>query len=153
MVIIAITGGRDTRPTRASLLAFVAWCERLGVTVVRHGDCPLRRRRTDRQWASVDRIVADFLHAETYIDADAWPPLWKVFPRWVAGPRRNGCMLSGDRSDWGREPEAQVVRLVAWPGGSGTADCREQATALRIPIIEADEIERWDARRLASMTA
>jgi hypothetical protein len=37
-MIIAITGGRDFYPKPSSGAAFIAWCVKLGVTVVRDGE-------------------------------------------------------------------------------------------------------------------
>lgn len=134
-MIIAITGGRDHVPTPEELHAFTSWCVQLEASVVRHGDCPLRKRKSDGKWSSVDRLVAQHLQRTTYLCVDPWPALWDLFPRWEAGPRRNRCMLSGDRSDWGRELEQLADRLVAWPGGPGTGNCVREAGRLGITTV------------------
>lgn len=45
----------------------------------------------------------------------------------AAGPIRNGTML--------REFKPDVV--LAFPGGTGTADCVKQARAMKIPVLDA----------------
>jgi hypothetical protein len=138
-MIIAITGGRDEHLSPSSGAAFVEWCRRIGVRTVRHGKCK----------TGIDHDLADLLAGVGFLFADPWPALWNEYGK-PAGPRRNRRMLSGDRSDWGRWSEPPAVRLVAWPGGSGTQTCRDHADSLLIPIIEAATIERWHASILAS---
>ena len=140
-MIIGITGGRRVRATRSSTDAMIAWCIRRGVTVVRHGDCE----------TGVDPDVAeelDFAFIPGLL-VDPWPALWSPGERRAgdpAGPRRNAYMVSGDRSDWGLPREPPIERLIAWPGGSGTASCRAAAHRFRVKIIEIAEIEAWHRR-------
>ena len=133
-MIIAITGGRDFYPSGSSIAAFIAWCVKSCVTVVRDGECE----------TGVDHDVAAALKAAAIpsIRSDQWPALWKVYGK-PAGPRRNGKMCEGDRSDWDLPSEQKIEKLVAWPGNVGTANCRGHARRVGARVIEIAEIEAW----------
>lgn len=67
-----------------------------------------------REWAS----FADEIHVETY-NAD-----WSAGPS--AGPERNQRMLD----------EGKPERVIAFPGGRGTADMVQRAYAAGLPVHE-----------------
>jgi hypothetical protein len=69
-------------------------------------------------------------HARTWakdrgIPVETYAADWKQYGR-AAGPIRNGVMLAESRPDG----------VVAFPGGSGTADCVRQAKALGLKVWE-----------------
>jgi hypothetical protein len=138
-MIIAITGGRDFYPKPSSGAAFIAWCVKSGVTVVRDGECE----------TGVDHVIAAALKLAAIpgLRSDQWPALWKVYGK-PGGPRRNGKMCEGDRSDWDLPNEPPIEKLVAWPGNAGTANCRGCARRVGARIIEIAEIEAWHLRAL-----
>lgn len=138
-----ITGGREVLPAPASLRAFVSWLHHVMAGTVRHGKCPPRKRKSDGKLASVDYFVSQYVIAETDLAVDGWPALWDQFKD-SAGPRRNGCMLVGDRRDWdGEHSHVKADALVRWPGGRGTRDCAEQAQRNGIPVYSIDQIAEW----------
>lgn len=64
--------------------------------------------------------------------ADVWgvrkrifPADWKTYGR-SAGPRRNARMLEEGKPDL----------VIAFPGGTGTADMKRRAKAAGVPIVE-----------------
>ena len=142
--IVAITGGREVRPTPASLRAFVQWLRIRRVGIMVHGACPLRHPTREIPYErSVDAIVSRTVIQETDVAVESWPALWGKY-KGAAGPIRSGFMLEGDRRDWGGvHMHRPADILVAWPGDSGTRRCREHADRLGIEVAEIAEIERW----------
>ena len=135
-MIVAITGGRDVRPTAVEIDALVEWLAWHRVTVLRHGDA-----------RGLDRTVAGLLERRLpELDVRAWPAAWGAIGR-AAGPRRNRAMLTGDLcSDavaWHHPREVYctiAARLVAWPGGAGTADCIKAARQIGIEVVSIADI-------------
>lgn len=86
------------------------------ITELRHGAC----RGVDRiaeAWA-----LARGVYAVPYVaEWSEWGP--------SAGPRRNRIMLTD---------EPRPTRVIAFRGGRGTADCKRQARALGIGVVEID---------------
>jgi hypothetical protein len=112
-VRIAITGGRDHRPTRDEMLRFEELWEMYhcaGDELI-HGACP----------TGVDALVSWYAEVRLGIEPIPMAADWKRHGR-AAGPIRNGEMM------------ATAGLLIAFPGGSGTADCVRQAKAKGIPV-------------------
>lgn len=138
--IVAITGGRWVHPTRASLIAFTKWLRFNDIRTLVHGDCK----------SGVDRLVSQWVIAETDIRVEPWPALWGRYKK-PAGPIRNGRMLIGDRRDWGGEHLHRPVHaLIAWPGNEGTKDCCDQAESLGIDVLQIADVERQVREREAA---
>ena len=135
-MIVAITGGRDVRPTAIEIDALVEWLAGHDATILRHGDA-----------RGLDRTVAGLLEQRLPdLDVRAWPAAWGALGR-SAGPRRNRAMLTGDlRSDsvaWHHPREVHgtiAARLVAWPGGAGTADCIKAARQIGIEVVSIADL-------------
>lgn len=94
------------------------------ITLVIHGACVLRGskelRGADRwaqEWA-IEREVPYLGH----------PAPWKLYGN-GAGPRRNESMITRWR------PVDDVMVVLAFPGGSGTADMVNRARQLKITLI------------------
>ncbi|WP_445215473.1 DUF2493 domain-containing protein [Bradyrhizobium sp. Pa8] len=91
-----------------------------GFTLVIHGGA----RGADwcaNRWATVQRLPIE-----------CFPAHWKVHHN-AAGPIRNGQMLA----------EGQPALVIAFPGGSGTADMMKQARKAGVRVIDlADEQTR-----------
>ena len=68
---------------------------------------------------AMDWCVVNWVHFETY-EAD-----WKTHGK-AAGPIRNQKMLDGGKPDM----------VLAFPGGSGTADMKARARVAKIPVME-----------------
>ena len=81
--------------------------------------------------------------------SDQWPALWKIYGK-PGGPRRNGKMCEGDRTDWDLPSEPRIEKLIAWPGNVGTANCRGHARRVGARVIEIAEIEAWHLRALGN---
>ena len=85
-------------------------------------------------------------------------PVKRVLPNWRAygfraGPIRNGMMLEAAKAE--AESLGVPVKLFAFDGGKGTADCMRQAKAMGIAIVdcrfnEAPEPEHWSPAPAAS---
>ena len=144
MTVVAITGGRDRWLTLAELEQLdavlfgtryiepykrtLATVEAVGLEpgVVRHGDA----RGADKQ-------AAAYLRARTQVDIEAWPADWTGLGT-AAGPHRNGTMLRGE-NEQGQRPVA--THLVSFDGGRGTANCRETAEAMGVPVVRIHACE------------
>lgn len=110
---IAVTGGRDHRPTREELVRFYRHWSRLGGTVLLHGDA-----------RGVDRYMAQRAEGRG-IPVEAFPVQRGLDGPWPgAGHRRNRRMLIAGRAE----------ALVAFPGGRGTAHCVATARELGLPV-------------------
>jgi hypothetical protein len=124
--ILVITGGRDREPRLTELGQLAEIIKRRQATKVRDGDC-----------RGTDRSVRAWLKARQLVDLDPWPADTAIYGPWPgAGPKRNGAMLDGDRvADLfgaGARPPADM--LVAFAGGSGTADCTTRALERGLPV-------------------
>lgn len=111
MTCVAITGGRDHRPTREEMDRFETLWNELGGTVLLHGACP----------SGVDRALLGWAMRHPDVLSNAYPAHWSLHGR-AAGPIRNALMV--------READA----LIAFPGGKGTANCVKQAQRKGIPV-------------------
>ena len=143
-----VTGGRDVRPSTDELSRLASCMRRHGCRVLRVGDCP----------TGVDASVWAFSIASVLGEPDPADPRGHQAPRrwwslehWLAdwdgqsrgaGPRRNRAALLGDPSGCagakahnGCLSVGRVNVLVAWPGGAGTKDARDQADGLRIRVV------------------
>lgn len=110
---IAITGGRDYKPTRRDVLTFLRIFREMGGSTLLHGDA-----------MGVDRYVAAVVRAEMpEVAIEPFLANWKLYGK-AAGPIRNRDML------------ATADGLIAFPGGKGTADCVRQARSLGRPVRE-----------------
>jgi hypothetical protein len=124
-VILAITGGRRDPITRRVLsalpvpilLAFARLIDQLSPSIVCHGDA-LGTDRIIDTWLHANRpnIIVRRFRVNTTIDGE-WPN---------AGNRRNRRMLVDSRAGG----------LIAFPGGSGTADCTSQAMVMGLRVWE-----------------
>lgn len=130
---VAVTGGRDHRISRLEREEFVLALSRYKrekalthaptILLIIHGDC----RGVDRQAAD---IATQCGHVTVPVPAP-WEPLKKLLgeddPRWkAAGHIRNWQLISG------------ADLLIAFPGGSGTADCVRQAEAAGVPVLRIE---------------
>lgn len=123
-MIIAVTGGRDHSLTLTQSVWLVERLLHYACVVFRHGDC-----------RGVDRDAAKIADALQYTDhgpviVQAWPA--KEFGDWPAcGPKRNEAMLAGYGLPF---PMVPVSLLLAFPGESGTENCKKHAKRLHIPV-------------------
>lgn len=109
--VVVVTGGR----TYNDMMTVYRELQKVKPTRVATGAC--HRGGADRlaeQWA--------FMKGIPY---KGYPANWRTLG-WAAGPIRNGEMLKAEKPDM----------VLAFPGGSGTADCVKQAKKLGIPVIE-----------------
>lgn len=114
MMVVLVTGGRDY--SDAAMVAEV-----LGHVLARAGSMQLLHGGA----TGADALAAEWAVAHR-VDAVAFPVLVSEWNRLgkSAGPIRNARMIA-ERPD--------VV--VAFPGGTGTADCVAQARAAGIPVV------------------
>lgn len=126
---VAVTGGRDHVITTEERQAFFRVLrgrhyEHLpAIVVVIHGAC----KGVDLEAA---RIAEQMGYATVPIPAP-WEPMKKLLgeedQRWkAAGHIRNWQLVSG------------ADLLIAFPGGSGTADCIRQAEAAGVPVLRIE---------------
>ena len=111
---LVVTGGRDYNDR-----AFVwAVLDELKPTKIATGCCPTGADKHARDWA-IERDVP-------YED---YPAKWIRFGRFFrgAGPERNRFMLDDFKPD----------AVLAFPGGSGTADCCKAAEERRVFVGRA----------------
>lgn len=80
-----------------------------------------------------DTVAANWAESEG-IPTECFPADWNEHGR-KAGPIRNGAMLRAAKAE--AEFTGVPVKLFAFDGGAGTADCMRQAKALSIEIIDA----------------
>lgn len=90
--------------------------ERLKLTEVASGRCRTGADELAMRWAKRRKVQFTGFMAN-------WQQLGTA-----AGPERNGRMLREFRPD----------KVLAFPGGAGTADCVRQAEALGIEVIRID---------------
>lgn len=127
---VAVTGGRDhvisnkeARTFRRALTAQLISCPHASWLVVVHGAC-----------RGVDLEAARIAEAAGFpaIPVKApWEPMKRLLgeddPRWkTAGHIRNWQLVSG------------ADLLIAFPGGSGTADCIRRAEAAGVPVLRIE---------------
>lgn len=72
----------------------------------------------------VDAFAEDWAN-ERHLPVDLYPPDWDQHGR-MAGPKRNQRMLD----------EGRPWRVIAFPGGTGTADMVKRAKRARIKVWE-----------------
>lgn len=138
MTRIAFTGGRDYgRPKRfdASTPPIVIEADRERVRRQRQRHDRIMNAALERlvmteagvgDATGLDELVRDWcprLHVPLHIYRADWNRLGRA-----AGPERNGRMLR----------EFAPEKLLAFPGGAGTADCVSQAEALGIEVLRID---------------
>jgi hypothetical protein len=109
---ILVTGGRDYTDQTEVDNALDAVHRKHGITLLIEGGAR-GADRLARSWARRNNVLLCTFEAE-----------WGKYGKAVAGPLRNGRMLSEGR------PEA----VVAFPGGAGTADMVAKAEAARVPV-------------------
>ena len=116
MRTIVVTGGRTYSDAARVAEVLGTVLARAGSMVVRHGDA-----------TGADRLAKDWCEANGVPD-DPFPITmqeWRTYGK-ASGPIRNARMLA-------EPPKPDLV--VAFPGGTGTADCVAQARALGIPVL------------------
>lgn len=86
-----------------------------GVTVIA-GACPTGADNLAIEWAIVNWVSFEEYPVDHQLDGP-WPG---------AGPRRNARMLRLSKPD----------KVIAFPGGRGTADMVRRARAANVPIVE-----------------
>lgn len=109
---ILVTGGRDFTDADALAMALDAVHRKRGITLLIEGGAR-GADRLARAWA-ISRKVP-------YVTEEAE---WAKYGRAVAGKLRNGVMLAKHKPD----------AVVAFPGGSGTADMIAKAEAAGVPV-------------------
>lgn len=106
---VIVTGGRDYKD-RAKVWAEL---DALQVTTLVVGDCPTGADRIARDW---------YLETPTCRRCLTFDANWKVYGK-RAGPIRNQAMV-----------DAGADLALVFPGGKGTADCRQRLIAAGIPV-------------------
>lgn len=81
--------------------------------VIVHGDCPTGADRFAQEWCEVNAISFQRM-----------PANWEKHGK-GAGPLRNSLMIY-----------SKPYAVIAFPGGTGTADCVKKARAAGIPVWE-----------------
>lgn len=108
---ILVCGGRNYwKPSHVNL-ALATLHERRTITLLIHGAAP-----------GADKLAGDWA-AAVGVEQRAFPADWKQHGK-AAGPIRNQCMLDEGRPD----------AVVAFPGGSGTADMVTRAEAAGLKV-------------------
>jgi YspA, cpYpsA-related SLOG family len=108
---VIVCGGRVYNDREAVFRALSRADAKRPISVVIHGACP-----TGADWLAAMWAVEAKVHAEPY------PADWSVGRK--AGPLRNQRMIDVGKPDG----------VIAFPGGSGTADMIRRAEAARITI-------------------
>lgn len=122
--IAIVTGGRDYDLTDADREWLGKMWERFGFRIVLHGDCK----------TGVDRQAAAWARSLGLCDA-ACPAQWKEWAEKYgshkgAGPNRNHRMARACAFP-------MYAVCLAFPGGRGTENMKEQAHFYNIDVIEA----------------
>ncbi len=115
---IIVTGGRDLLDFDFISRALSLWHARRPVALLVHGAAP-----------GADTLCARWAK-EQGIDVQPHPADWKRHGRSEAGKIRNAEMLHAHR----------FATLLAFPGGSGTADCVRQALSRDMDVYRAIRI-------------
>lgn len=110
---VLVCGGRNYAEQDAVFHALTMIDQGQGIDWIIHGACPTGADAHAEAWALDWRPV------------QGWPADWAKYGR-AAGPIRNAEMVRGSGADI----------VLAFPGGSGTADCVRQARAHGIEVIE-----------------
>lgn len=116
---VAVTGGRDHEITPEEERAFREALSLAGVSgrvVVLHGGC-----------RGVDRAAAKLAEKWCYPTVPFVAP-WNFHLKAAAGPLRNWMMVEA------------ADRLIAFPGGGGTADCIRQAERKGIKVMRIEQL-------------
>ncbi|SAL02898.1 hypothetical protein AWB80_08465 [Caballeronia pedi] len=111
---LLVCGGRDFTDTLAVFGALDRAHAKREITLVIHGACPTGADNLAEKWAK-SREIPYLGH----------PAPWKLYDK-AAGPMRNRAMLE----EW--KPEG----VVAFPGGSGTADMVRRARDAGVTVWE-----------------
>lgn len=114
-MIVLVTGGRDYADVGTVFDAIVTLNENCSIDLLVHGA------------ADGADSLADTVCKELGIDRVSCPANWTKHKK-AAGPIRNGKML---------EYFPNIDLVLAFPGGTGTANMKEQASKKNIPVIEA----------------
>jgi hypothetical protein len=126
MRTIVVTGGRTySDAARVAEVLGVVWMRAAMGHPAGSEDPPVIIRHGDATGA--DRLAKDWCE-ENGVPDDPFPVVmseWRTYGK-SAGPIRNARMLA--------EPPTPDL-VVAFPGGTGTADCVTQARALGIPVL------------------
>lgn len=111
-MIALVCGGRDYDAALAMHAFLDAFHAETPISLLVQGDA-----------RGADRMAATWA-ASRGVHYAAVPALWNRYGN-AAGPRRNAAMLL-------LRPEV----VIAFPGGSGTADMVKQAKAAGVPVLE-----------------
>lgn len=111
-MIVLVCGGRDYEDDDHVDRVLSAIHAEQRISLIVHGDSRGADRCADRWGTSMGVHVARM------------PALWEAYGR-GAGPRRNTAMLL-----------LRVELVIAFPGGTGTADMVRQARRARIRVME-----------------
>lgn len=112
MMRILVTGGRAYADRAALYHALDRVHAQYGIELLIEGGA-LGADRLARGWAR-----------SRGVPYQTFDPDWRKYGRAVAGKLRNGQMLSDGKPD----------ALVAFPGGTGTADMIAKAEAAKLPV-------------------
>jgi hypothetical protein len=113
-MIVLVTGGREFNDLGLVFDAIAAIHSQTEITWLMHGD------------AKGADSLADKVASEIGINRIKIPANWTKYGK-AGGAIRNRSMID----------LLQVDLVLAFPGGTGTADMKRQATAKGIPVIEA----------------
>lgn len=113
---VLVCGGREYADKKTMAKVLDALNLNGSIEIVIHGDAP-----------GADRLAGQWAESRN-IHAAAVPALWKKF-RNAAGPKRNRAMLL-----------LEPTQVVAFPGGTGTADMIRAATAAGIPVLDVSKL-------------
>lgn len=130
-IIAVVTGGRFNRdvPTIEGILS--DFHAATPFVKLYHGDC--RRYDALQQEVPTPDRIAHFWAEGAGIPIVACPAAWHIHGR-AAGPIRNRQMLEDAKDEADRL--GIPVKLFAFDGGRGTADCIRQARELGIAVID-----------------
>jgi hypothetical protein len=111
---VLVCGGRNFTDSRLVWDTLTELSREWQFKFLIHGDCP----------TGVDRIAVDWVSTVQGITEIGCPADWKTFGR-AAGPIRNQLMIDKYFPD----------RVIAFPGGRGTADMVRRARVARIYVV------------------
>lgn len=119
--VVLVCGGRDYNEPNEVWRALDAMNARMVIDAIRHGACGCDRRMDPMRIKGADRWAHWWAH-DRRVPVEPMPADWSQGRR--AGILRNQAMI--DRGG--------VVAVVAFPGGSGTADMTRRARRAEIPV-------------------
>jgi YspA, cpYpsA-related SLOG family len=132
MKIVLVCGGRDYSDKECvfATLTYLHW-RRGPIAVILHGDAP-GADSLGAEWARATDGVRDLPFPAKWTDLDHPDALIKTRRDGTqydarAGFRRNQAMLDRGKPDF----------VVAFPGGTGTADMVRRAKAANVEVIDA----------------